>query len=60
MSYSEAVAYGKYVKYLIDLYRTEGMEELLRFLEYEDDFTAQQALAYMVAYHGNLKNDNQE
>lgn len=45
---TDAVAYGRYVRYLINLYKDEGMEALIRFLQYEDEFTANQALAYMV------------
>ena len=54
MSESEAIAYGKYVRYLIELYKDEGMDGLIRFLMYEDDFSCQQALAYMVQYHASL------
>lgn len=55
MTDSEAVAYGRYVKFLVALYRDEGMDGLLRFLEYEDEFTAQQALAYLIQYEATLK-----
>ena len=52
---SDAVAYGKYVRFLIDLYKDEGMEVLVNFLEYEDDFSCQQALAYLVQNYATLE-----
>ena len=47
-SADEAISYGRYVKFLTQLYKDEGIEVLLDFLIHEDDFSSQMTLAYLV------------